>query len=173
MIPDYKLYHGAVLADIVDRCDGSVAIRECVDQGRLLNYVLDDRIGLQIKYSTARLGPWSFSFPAAHVAQLRDLLAVYPQNFVVLVCSMDGFASIPGHLALSALNCPEGGNSWLRVTRKKREMYRVFGPDGEIRLKFHTTSDPIAQALLIDPGHRVDDLNDGDSPDVHSERTPP
>lgn len=173
MIPDYKFYHGAFLADIVDRCDGSVTIRECVDPGRLLNYVLDDRIGLQIKYSTARLGPWSFSFPVAHIAQLQDLLAEYPQSFVVLVCSMDGFACLPGHLALSALNCAEGSNSWLRVTRKKREMYRVFGPEGEVRLKFHTTSEPIAEALLIDPGHSVVDLNDGDSSDVHSERTPP
>src|SRR5690606_2955010 len=74
MIPEYKLYHGAVLADIVDRCDGAVAIRECIDAGRLLNYVLDDRIGLQIKYSTARLGPWSFSFSSRHVAQLRSLV---------------------------------------------------------------------------------------------------
>jgi hypothetical protein len=63
---------------------------------------------------------------------------------------MDGFAPLPGRLAISALNCSEGGPSWLRVSRKKREMYRVFGPDGEVKSKFHTASDPIAEALLID-----------------------
>jgi hypothetical protein len=156
MIPEYKLYHGAVLADIVDRCDGPVAIRECVEPGRLLNYVLDDRIGLQIKYSTARLGPWSFSFSPTHVTQLQKLRQQYSKAFVVLVCGMDGFAPVPGKVALAAMSCSEGGASWLRVARKKREMYRIFGPDGEIKSRFHTASDPIAEALLIDSGEESD-----------------
>lgn len=167
MIPEYKLYHGAVLADIVDRCDGSVSIRECIDPGRLLNYVLDERIGVQIKYSTARLRPWAFSFPSNHIGQLRRLHESFSQTFVVLICSVDGLATIPGKTVLDALRgCKSGG--WLRATRKKREMYQVFGPEGEIPGKFHTTTDPIAEALLIDTGPSGEDLNERDVVGVYS-----
>lgn len=167
MIPEYKLYHGAVLADIVDRCDGSVSIRECIDPGRLLNYVLDERIGVQIKYSTARLRPWTFSFPSNHIRQLQRLHESFPQTFVVLICSVDGLATIPGKTVLDALKgCKSGG--WLRATRKKREMYQVFGPEGEIPGRFRTTTDPIAEALLIDSRPSDEDLNERDAVDVYS-----
>lgn len=167
MIPEYKLYHGAVLADIVDRCDGSVSIRECIDPGRLLNYVLNERIGVQIKYSTARLGPWTYSFPNSHISQLQRLDDSLPHTFIVLACSMDGVATIPGKHVLDALRgC--GNSGWLRVTRKKREMYQVFGPEGELPGRFHTTTDPIAEALLIDSSPADGDLNERDADNVQS-----
>lgn len=147
MIPDYKLYHGAVLADIVDKFDGAVSFRESVAPGRLLNYVINDVIGLQIKYSTARLRPWCFSYPLEHIEQLGDLLKVYPRTFAVLVCHMDGFVAISATQLLSSLRGVTGGQAWLRVNRKRREMYRVFGPNGEFPTKFRTTNEPIVEAL--------------------------
>jgi hypothetical protein len=154
MIPEYKLYHGAVLADIVDRFDGPVTFRESVDPGRLFNYVVNDLVGLQIKYATARLRPWRFSYPQAHIDQLRGLLAEYPHTFVVLVCRTDGFVCIPGAALLPFLLKAEGADAWLRVDRKKREMYRVFGPPGGFDFKFRTTSDPIVEALRAqEAGH--------------------
>lgn len=148
MIPDYKLYHGAVLADIVDRVPGGVTFCERVDSGRLLNYVVDGRVGLQIKYATARLRPWKFSFPESHIEDLRDLLADYPQTFVVLVCRMDGLVCVPAHELVPFLTSSSDTQSWLRVDRKKREMYRLHGPQGEFGFKLRTTSDPIVEALL-------------------------
>lgn len=147
MIPDYKLYHGAVLADIVDRVPGAVTFRERVDAGRLLNYVIDDRVGLQIKYATARLRPWSFSFTDSHIEQLRDLLSDYPQTFVILVCRTDGLVCIRADELISFLVLENDGQAWLRVNRRKREMYRLYGPRGEFGSKFRTTSEPIIEAL--------------------------
>jgi hypothetical protein len=148
MIRDYKLYHGAVLADIIDRFDGTVSFRELVDPGRLLNYVVNDVIGLQIKYSTARLRPWGFSFPEEHVQQLRKLQENYVSAFAVLVCHTDGFAAIDVADLLASLTSAKCEHAWIRVDRKKREMYRVFGPNGEFPMRFHTTSKPIIETLV-------------------------
>lgn len=147
MIPDYKLYHGAVLAEIVDKFDGAVSFRESIAPGRLLNYVVNDEVGLQIKHSAARLRPWGFSYPKAHIDQLKDLLKVYPSTFAVLVCHMDGFVAISASQLITSLQAVDSGQAWLRIDRKRREMYRVFGPSGEFPTKFRTTCEPIIEAL--------------------------
>lgn len=147
MIPDYKLYHGAVLADIVDRFNGPVSFKEVVDPGRLLNYVVNDVVGLQIRYSTARLRPWGFSFSQAHLNQLRSLLQIYPATFAVLVCHTDGFVTIGAEQLLASCRNDGDGQAWFRVNRKKREMYQLFGPAGEFPLRFRTTSEPVVEAL--------------------------
>jgi hypothetical protein len=149
MIPEYKFYHGAVLTDIVDKFDGAVCFRETVGPGRLLNYVINDSIGLQIKYSTARLHPWQFTFPDENIAQIITLLASHPTTFVALVCHTDGFAAVPADILIPFLKQANGEQAWLRLNRKKREMYRVFGPAGEYPYKFRTTSEPIVEALRL------------------------
>jgi hypothetical protein len=149
MIPEYKFFHGAVLADIVDRHRRPVTFREVVDEGRLLNYVINDAVGLQIKYSTRRLRPWGFSFLDAHLKQLQELVDSYPTSFAVLLCNDDGFVAIDASQLLSAAGNRTGGQSWFRVDRRKREMYRVFGPCGELAMRFRTTSEPIVEALTL------------------------
>lgn len=147
MIPEYKLYHGSVLADIVDLFDGEVSIREQVDAGRLLNYVINGKVGLQIKHATQRLRPWHFSFPASHIAQLEEMRASFAVAFAVLVCRTDGMVAIPADELLPRLVPGTDGQSWLRVNRRKREMYRVSGPTGEFPHRFRTTAESIVEAL--------------------------
>lgn len=166
MIPEYKLYHGAVLADIVDKAQGVVSFREVVDEGRLLNYVVNDTVGLQIKHSTARLRPWHFSFPSGHIEQLRELKSEFPTTFVVLVCRTDGFVSIPAESLINFFAKGANGSAWLRVDRKKREMYRVFGPGGEYGSKMRTSSEPIVEALSESVTPNGLRLTPGDAPVV-------
>jgi hypothetical protein len=78
MIPEYKFYHGAVLADLIDRSNRPIQIDELDEPGRLLNYALNGDIGIQIKYSSARLGPWSFTFSPSNIEDLEDLGAKEP-----------------------------------------------------------------------------------------------
>jgi hypothetical protein len=147
MIPEYKLYHGSVLADIVDAYDGEVTFRSRGETGRMLNYVINDVVGLQIKYATQRLRPWQFSFSASHIGNLKELKAAYHACFVVLVCRTDGIIAVRVEDVLASL-CAEGvEQAWLRADRKKREMYRLYGPLGEFPEKFKTTVAPIVEAL--------------------------
>lgn len=148
MIPDYKLYHGAVLADILTMHGGTVSVRPLEEGGRLLNYVLNEQVGLQVKYATQRLRPWPFSFSASHVASLSTLASTYKASFVVLVCHKDGMAAISAVDVIACLE-PSAEQGWLRVERKKHEMYRVHGPAGEFPGKFKTTVEPVVEALKM------------------------
>lgn len=147
MIREYKLYHGAVLADIVAMHKGSVTLRPEAEGGRLLNYVVNEVVGLQVKYATQRLRPWHFNFSASHLCSLSVLASTYPACFVVLVCHTDGMIAIDAGDVIASLE-PNAEQMWLRADRKKREMYRVHGPAGEFRGKFKTTVEPIVEALL-------------------------
>lgn len=147
MIPEYKLYHGAVLADIVAMHEGPVTLRPEAEGGRLLNYVINESVGLQVKYATQRLHPWHFSFPSSHIYSLSILASTYPTCFVVLVCHTDGMVVIDAADVIALLKS-NAEQVWLRADRKKREMYRVHGPAGEFHGKFKTTVKPIVEALL-------------------------
>jgi hypothetical protein len=147
MIPEYKLYHGAVLADIAAGVEGGVTISIPAESGRLLNYVLDDVVGLQIKFATQRLRPWHFSFPEPQIESLKELCETCQQVFVVLVCRTDGTIALDARELLSSFASANTGQAWLRADRRKREMYRVYGPGGEFRGKFKVTVDPILRAL--------------------------
>ncbi|MEZ2416364.1 hypothetical protein [Luteibacter sp. RCC_6_2] len=144
MIREYKLYHGAVLADIVAMHGGAVTIRPQEEGGRLLNYVLNEQVGLQVKYATQRLRPWPFSFSSSHISSLSDLLSTYKASFVVLVCHTDGMVAVEASDVVARLDAEQG---WLRVERKKHEMYRVHGPGGEFPGKYKITVEPIVEAL--------------------------
>lgn len=147
MIPEYKLYHGAVLADIVDAYEGPISFRSESEGKRLLNYVINDAVGLQVKYATQRLRPWQFSFTKSHIDSLARLTASYQACFVVLVCRTDGMIAIDAMDVLASLPSLESGQTWLRADRKKREMYRVHGPTGAFSAKFKTTIQPIVEAV--------------------------
>lgn len=146
MIPDYKFWHGAVLADIVDSFNGAVTFREHSDPGRLLNYVINGHVGMQLKYATQRLRPWSFFFPPPHLSSLKELRDKYPTTFIVLVCRTDGILAVHADQVISNLPLT-GEQAWLRADRRKRELYRLYGPTGEFPIKFKTTIEPIVRAL--------------------------
>lgn len=146
MIREYKLYHGAVLADIVAMHGGPVTLRPEAEGGRLLNYVVNEVVGLQVKYATQRLRPWHFNFSLSHIHSLSLLASTYPACFVVLVCRTDGMIAIDAADVIASLES-DAEQMWLRADRKKREMYRVHGPSGEFPGKFKTTVEPIVEAL--------------------------
>jgi len=157
MIPDYKLYHGAVLADIVDRARGPVIVEEVHEEGRLLNYVLNRRLGLQIRFSTQRIRPWAFTFTPQHVQSLQNLKDTFGAAFLALVCGQDGFVTIEANDVLPSLLGTGERQSWLRVDRRRRELYKIAGSLGDFPRKYPTTTEAIVEAFESDS---LEDLND-------------
>lgn len=146
MIPEYKLYHGAVFSTLIDLC-GSVSIQSLHDEGRSHTYVISDLVGLQIKHATSRLRPWAFTFHDEHLKSLDRLKAWADRAFVVLVCHTDGMACIPLDEAMPALTASGGTQSWLRADRKKREWYRIKSPIGELPQRYPAGLDCVAKFL--------------------------
>jgi hypothetical protein len=148
MIADYKLHHGAVLADIIDRSAIPVTIEESTEEGRLLNYVLNGCVGMQIKFAKKRLRPWQFAFPPTHITDLHEMSMRLRSTFLVLVCGSDGIAAIDAADVLPSLHAAESGQAWLRAERRKREHYRVHGSLGELPQRYTTNTLPIIEALI-------------------------
>jgi hypothetical protein len=147
MIPEYKLYHGAVLAELVHRSSVPVRIDELYEAGRLSSYILDSFVGLQVKHSTQRLRPWAFTFTRKNVEELVELRAIFPSVFVVLVCHTDGMVCLTLAEFLSALEIGESDQGWLRVDRKRGKWYEVTGAKVEKPLKYPRGIDVLIEAL--------------------------
>lgn len=147
MIPEYEFYHGAVLAEIFDMHDGHVAVYRYRDSSRLLNYSLNKKIGLQIKYATQRMTPWQFTFPISHINSLKELMEEFRHSFVVLVCESDGMICLPAKEILPhLLNC-SSEQSWLRADRRRHKWYSLFSPSGEFSTKIPSGVVQIVEAL--------------------------
>lgn len=127
MIPEYKRYQGAVLAEIVDGYPGAVSIQEWPGTGRLSCYVLNNSIGLHIKHSGARLRPWLFTFTQANFESIEMLGSKCQEVFVVLVCWHDGMVCLTG-AEFRSMVAEDAERAWVRVERRKGEWYTVSGP---------------------------------------------
>jgi hypothetical protein len=147
VIPEYKLYHGAVLSELVDRCGAALCIRARQDAGRLLNYVASEVVGIQVRYATQRLHPWQFTFTQTHLDTLAEIGGKYESAFLVLVCHTDGIVCVPAEDALLSLTVAVGSQAWLRVDRPKGKWYRVYGPAGEFANRFPSGVVPVVEAI--------------------------
>jgi hypothetical protein len=147
MIPEYKLYHGAVLAELVDRCGSAVSIRAYQESGRALNYILSDVVGLQVKHATQRLHPWQFTFAKPHLDALFNLKVQLKYVFVVLVCHTDGMVCMNLDDALSNFGTDFGSQAWLRADRRKGEWYRLYGPQGEFPTRYPAGIDRLVEVV--------------------------
>jgi hypothetical protein len=147
MIAEYKFYHGAVLAELVNVRAGSLAIDELHEDGRLSSYILDGKVGLQIKHSSNRLHPWQFTFTKANLVQLLALQQRYPSVFIVLVCHDDGMVSLTLEEVTAMLTTGESDQAWIRVDRRKNEWYSVSGGAGELSGKRPQGVQKVVQAL--------------------------
>ena len=135
MIREYKLFHGAVLMQLVDCMHRPISIDELVEEGRLTSYVIDARVGIHIKHSMAKLTPWQFTFTQANVRELEYLRMIYRESFVALVCHTDGMVCLSVEEVASLLAFGQGEQAWIRVSRHRNELYAVTGAAAELPRK--------------------------------------
>ena len=147
MIPEYKLYHGAVLSELVDRCGTTLTIRAYQDASRLLNYIIAGAVGMQVRHATQRLHPWPFTFTDTHTRALAELRLQCKSAFLVLVCHTDGMVCIPVDEARRSLAASTGTQGWLRADRAKGQQYRLYGPAGEFPLRYPSGIAPLVEAV--------------------------
>lgn len=96
-------------------------------------FLIDGRILIHLKYSTAVRGPWGFTFTADEQRLLYRKSAEFPIT-IGLVCGSDGIAALP--FASYATIAPQR-TSALRVScaRRHREHFEIVGPDGSLERK--------------------------------------
>jgi hypothetical protein len=135
MIAEYKLYHGAALAELICELSSSVSIDELKETGRLSSYVLNHRVGLQIKHSTQRLTPWNFTFTRYNMSELLALRARFDDVFVIFVCETQGMVCVSIEELLTISEVGQSDQVWFRVERRRGKWFQVHGSKGLLAAK--------------------------------------
>lgn len=135
MVPEYKLYHGAVLAELIDIADCDITIGEMKEDGRLSSYTLNNSIGLHVKHSTARLAPWQFTITKANLSEWAKLTETFRQVYIVLVCHLDGIVALSISEIAIVIEAGVSQQAWVRVDRSRGQWYKVSGSGGNLPYK--------------------------------------
>lgn len=130
MVAEYTLFHGVALVQLVARRASGVHIRDLTADGRPSSYFVDERIGLYLKHSSARLRPWQFTFTRANLDVLSTLAAEAESVHVALVCQRDGVMclSLPDLQHCLGQDHHSAEQISLRVDRRKGKWYTISGP---------------------------------------------
>lgn len=141
MIREFEFYHGLVFARILHGTKRPVSIRSFQAVSNA-SYIVNDAIGIYIKYSSKRMTPWRFTFRAEHQQEIDLMKANFKKVFLVLVCSDDGVVCLNSSELQQLLDNQHKPIEWISATRHKREMYSVKGSDGELDFKIGQSDFP-------------------------------
>ena len=147
MINEFKAYHGAAFAELIDESSVPITLFR-PDLSNNAIYILNDSIGLFVKHSTKRISPWRFSFQIDHVKSVAKLTQKHEVVFMVLICGRNSIAviNIEEIKTLLSLGKPEA--SWVSVKTSHNTMLTVEGSAGSLKRKIRK-SQPFSQVKEI------------------------
>lgn len=141
MIKDFEFFHGIVFSRLIHVYDGQINIKPYPTNSNS-SYILNDKVGLYIKYSTKRMTPWSFSFQKHHQEEIADMEKKLSSVFLLLVCNDDGIVCLNQKELKQVLDEDFKQTESIRINRKPREKYTVSGTDGKLKLKIGESDFP-------------------------------
>ena len=129
MINEFEVYHGSALCRII-HCDRVKSIMQYPSKTNS-SYLVNEEIGVYIKYSTKRMTPWNFTFKKEHQDELYEMSQLLDRVFLILVCNKDGIACLSYEELKTILDDVHEEVEWVSVRRRPRQKYRVSGHDGD------------------------------------------
>ena len=134
MNKDFEHYHGVVFSKLLHFDKEPVKIVQYPSTDNA-SYIINDRVGVYIKYSTKRMSPWTFSFDKRHLSEINEMSKQCPQVVILLVCRDDGVVGLTISEYRQIINGTSETGEWIRVSRKQREKYAINGSSGKLRNK--------------------------------------
>jgi hypothetical protein len=134
MIKDFEFYHGLVFARILHGTQRPLSVRPFQSVSNA-SYIINDAVGIYIKYSSKRMTPWRFTFKKEHQDEIDILKSKFKSVFLILVCYDDGVVCLSYSELKQLLDNQHDPIEWISATRHKREMYSVKGSNGELDFK--------------------------------------
>lgn len=133
MIKEFEFYHGSAITRLI-HSKKPISVRSFPNHGNA-SYVINEKIGLYLKYSTNRLTPWRFSFQKDHQAEIDELKSQFGDIILGLICFDDGIVGLDYSEIKTILDSVHSEVEWVSVSRKPRGQYSVNGSDGELFYK--------------------------------------
>lgn len=134
MIKEFQFYHGVVFAVLLHHCKEPFMIEPFPSEDNA-SYVVNDEVGVYIKYSTKRMSPWHFSFEARHKAEIRKMQTRCARLVIMLVCRDDGVVGLSYEELRSIVEMESTPTEWVSAARRPREKYAIKGSLGKLPLK--------------------------------------
>lgn len=120
---EFEFYHGVALCKIIHNAPHATI--KLYSENSNSSYVVNNSIGIFIKYSTKRMSPWQFTFTRKHINELFGMVQNLKAVYLVLVCKDNGIVC----LALKEIKVLLDKNlnkiQSLLIARKPREKFRV------------------------------------------------
>ena len=138
MIKEFAFYHGASLAMLLHYGADSLRIEQYPSSDNS-SYVVNNTIGVYIKYSTKRMSPWHFFFENKHKTELVKMASKYRLVVVMLVCRDDGVVGLTLNEFEQIAEISNDATQWISITRRPREKYSVKGTKGRLSYKIAMT----------------------------------
>lgn len=129
MIPESSRYYGCVIDGVLDAVDSSISFRRLHSDVPGF-FLVNERIPLHVKYSTARTGPWAFNFHSSHRLLQRKSASDYGECVVALVCGRDGVAALRNSELEMVLETNVNSQENVTVRRGHRKMFEIKGRNG-------------------------------------------
>lgn len=134
MIKDFEFFHGVVFARILHGTQRLLSVKPFQSASNA-SYVVNDTIGIYIKYSAKRMTPWHFTFKKEHQEEIELMKSSFKNVFLVLVCNDDGVVCLSYSELKEIFDNQHDPIEWISATRHNREMYSVKGSNGELDFK--------------------------------------
>lgn len=141
MIKEFEFFHGLVFARILHATQRPLSIRPFGSTSNA-SYVVNDFVGIYIKYSSKRMTPWRFTFTKEHQDEIEVLKKSFNRVFLILVCNDDGIVCLSYSELKKILDSHHDPIEWISATRHKREMYGVKGSNGTLDFKIGKSDFP-------------------------------
>lgn len=141
MIRDFEFFHGLVFARILHGTQRPLAIQPFQSISNA-SYVVNNTIGIFIKYSSKRMTPWRFTFTKEHQEEIDLMNSSLKKVFLVLVCNDDGVVCLSYSELRQILDSQHDPIEWISADRHKKQMYSVKGSNGELDFKIGQSDFP-------------------------------
>lgn len=129
MSKEFELYHGIAFTKLFHFRGLPVKVAQYPSSDNA-SYIINDSVGIYIKYSTKRMSPWHFSFDRRHITEINEMGEHYPKVVILLVCRDDGVAGLTLSEYRQIVDVNSDAGEWVSVSRKLREKYTVKGSSG-------------------------------------------
>jgi len=137
---NFEFFHGAALTRIIHaNIFDSI---KCYSNSNA-SYIINNNIGIYIKYSQKRMSPWIFSFSETHINEVKEIKNAFNKICVVFVCGDNGIACLSYEEFVAVISI-ENKNfpKWIKMSRMKGQKYSVAGSDGTLRHKIGDSDFP-------------------------------
>ena len=106
------------------------------------SFVVNNNIGLYIKYTKKSVSPWRFSFIKEHQEEMSAMFDLLDKVYLILVCAKDGIVCLKYEAMKIVLNEYYEEMEWISASRLSGQKYTIKGKDGQLKYKIGDSDFP-------------------------------